>query len=167
MKHMLFALAAIFLVSTAQAKLGYTIEQCRNEYGTEVKSETAWCGGFAYSFIHDGYYIYLIIPDGSGKVEDITYFDNTTWKPLTKEQKDSLWSQNLDPNIDWERTANWDGKHAFKKPYQHWVIYEKGSGKGLNGVVENAGLSNAAGWQIRTLTQYRAEYKVTLMMAKK
>jgi|HubBroStandDraft_4_1064222.scaffolds.fasta_scaffold584138_1 hypothetical protein len=167
MKHTLFALAAIFLTATAHAKLGYTLEQCRNEYGTEVKSETAWCGGVAYSFIHNGYYLYVIIPESSDKVEDVTYFDNTTWKPLTKEQRDYVWSQNIDPNLEWERTADWDGKHAFKKPYPHWVIYEKGSGKGSDGVVENAGLANPAGWQIRTLTQYLAEYKLTLKMEKK
>jgi hypothetical protein len=33
-------------------------------------------------------------------------------------------------------------------------------------MVENAGLSNKAGWQIRTLAQYRAEYKFSLTMTK-
>jgi hypothetical protein len=166
MKNVLFALAALFLISTTQAKLGYTLEQCRNEYGAEVKSEPAWCGGQAYSFIHDGYYIYVIIPAESDKVADITYFDSTTWKPLGKEQRDYVWSQNLDPNKEWETGPNWNGKHGFKKPYQHWVIYGKSGSKSSDGMVENAGLSNKAGWQIRTLTQYRAEYKFSLTMTK-
>ena len=163
---MLVALVATFLMSTAQAKLGYTLDQCRTDYGTEVKSESAWCGGTAYSFIHDGYYLYVIIPAGKDTVEDITYFDNTTWKPLTKEQKEYVFAQNLDRNKQWEGTAEWDGKREFTKPYPHWVIYEK-EAKGVSGVVENAGLANKAGWQIRTLEQYRAEYKFYQAMSKR
>jgi hypothetical protein len=131
MKTMLCALAAIFLISTAQAKLGYTLEQCRAEYGTEVKSEPAWCGGQAYSFIHDPYYIYVIIPTDGDKVTDITYFDNTTWQPLTKEQKDYVWSQNLDPNKQWDTGPRWNGKHHLTKPYEHWVIYTRLGSKDL------------------------------------
>jgi hypothetical protein len=167
MKAILFALAAIFLMSTTQAKLGYTLEQCRTDYGKEVKSEPAWCGGQAYSFIHNGYYIYVIIPPGKDKVEDITYFDNATWKPLTKEQRDYVWSQNLDSNKQWDVAPNWNGKHEFRKPYQHWVIYEKWASKGLDGVVENAGLGNKAGWQIRTLEQFHAENKFYQAMTKR
>jgi hypothetical protein len=103
---MLFALAAISLMSTAQARLGYTLEQCRTDYGTEVKSEPAWCGGQAYGFIHNGYYMYVVIPVGSDKVADITYFDNGTWKPLTKEQRDYVRSQNLDRNKQWSGADN-------------------------------------------------------------
>jgi hypothetical protein len=167
MKHLLFALAAIFLMPTAQAKLGYTLEQCRSEYGTEVKSEGAWCGGQAYSFIFNQYYLYVIIPAGSDKVADITYFDNTTWKPLTKEQKDDLWSQNLDPNRKWDTGPHWNGKHHMIKPYEHWVIYARSDHDPLDGVVENAEQSNKVGWQIRTLAQYRAETKFVLAMTKK
>ena len=159
MKQILFAFTAIFVISTAQGKLGYTLGQCRVDYGQEVKSEAAWCGGQAYGFIHDGYYIYVIIPPGSDRVADVTYFDNSTWKPLTKEQRAFVWSRNLDLKKQWDGDANWDGKHEFKKPYQHWVIYEKWASKGLEGIVENAGLANKAGWQIRTLTQYRIENK--------
>jgi hypothetical protein len=157
MKPILFALAAIFLISTAQAKLGYTLEQCRTDYGTEVKSEPAWCGGQAYGFIHNGYYMYVIIPPGKDKVEDITYFDNNTWKPLSKEQKDYVWTENVDRNKQYDSTADWDGKREFKKPYPHWIIYEKWASRGLSGIVENAGLANKAGWQIRTLAQYHEE----------
>jgi hypothetical protein len=167
MKLMLFALAAISLMPTAHARLGYTLEQCRNEYGPEVKSEPAWCGGQAYAFVHNGYYMYVIIPPGKDKVEDITYFDNTTWKPLTKEQRDYVWSQNLDRDKQWDSNADWNGKHEFKKPYQHWVIYEKSAPKGSSGVLENAGLANKAGWQIRTLSQYYAENKFYQATTKK
>jgi hypothetical protein len=44
---------------------------------------------------------------------------------------------------------------------------KRGPVKVPKGVVENAGLANQAGWQIRTLAQYLAEYKLTLKMAKK
>jgi hypothetical protein len=133
----------------------------------EVKSEPAWCGGQAYGFVHDGYYLYVIIPAGKDKVEDITYFDNNTWKPLSQAQRDYVWSQNLYRNKQWEGTARWDGRQEFKKPYQHWVIYEKWASRGLAGVVENAGLANKAGWQVRTLTQYQAEYNFSQAMTKR
>jgi hypothetical protein len=164
---MLFALAAIFLMSTAQARLGYTLEQCRIDYGKEVKSEPAWCGGQAYGFIHNGYYLYVVIPPGKDKVEDIIYFDNMTWKPLTKAQRDYVWSQNIDRNKQWEGAGNWDGRQEFRKPYQHWIIYQKWASRGLDGVVENAGLANKAGWQIRTLSQFRAENDFSQAMAKR
>jgi hypothetical protein len=166
MKLMLFALAAISVMSTAQARLGYTLEQCRTDYGTEVKSEPAWCGGQAYGFVHNGYYMYVVIPVGSDKVADVTYFDNGTWKPLTKEQRDYVRSQNLDRNKQWSGADHWDGRQELKKPYQHWATYEKAK-TGLDGVVENAGLANKAGWQIRTLSQYYAENKFYQAMAKR
>jgi len=171
MKRILLALTAISLMlsTSALAKLGYTLEQCRIDYGTEIKSEPAWCGGQAYSFISNAYYMYVVIPAGSDKVADITYFDNATWKPLTKAQRDYVWLHNLDLNQEWESAPNWDGKHQVNKPYQHWVAYRRGR-IGLTGIVENAGLANKAGWQVRTLDQFKAEnafYSSSLKTAKK
>jgi hypothetical protein len=57
-------LAVTGLAFSAQAKVGWTLEQARAHYGKEVKSEVAWCGGTAYGFIHDGLYIYAVISSG-------------------------------------------------------------------------------------------------------
>src|SRR5260370_37864482 len=78
-------LAVTGLAFSAQAKVGWTLEQARAHYGKEVKSEVAWCGGTAYGFIHDGLYIYAVISSGD-TIGNVIYFDNKG-KTLSDEKK--------------------------------------------------------------------------------
>jgi hypothetical protein len=158
MKISLLAIAAaMIMTATAHARIGWTLEQCRSNYGHEVKVEKAWCGGTAYSFINDGLYIYTILsPDG--KVGDITYFDNRTAKPFSQDMQAHLWLINIDKSRMWDGDnyfTFWDGKKSVKKlgveSFPHRLMYET---NGPNVMIENA---NKNGWQIRTKDQFEIE----------
>jgi len=152
MKTYLLATAvAMIIAATAQARIGWNLEQCRANYGHEVKVEKAWCGGTGYGFINQGLYIYVIFsPDG--KVGDIIYFDNTAAKPLSKAMQEYLWTENAEYYI---ALNGWDGKQELKKlgqeHFHHWVVTER---NGLRVLVENA---NKNGWQIRNMRQFQIE----------
>jgi hypothetical protein len=157
-KYLVIVAAAVLTVGAAEARIGWSLEQCRRYYGPEVKAEPAWCGGTAYAFVHDDLYIYVILGWG-GIVGDITYFDNRKAQPLSQNVRDRLWSMNTEGRA-WENAQypGWDGKHAVKKlgaeAFPHSFICE------LNGptvVIENA---KDNGYQIRTMWQFLAEQKV-------
>lgn len=155
--------AAMILAATAQARISWNLEQCRANYGHEVKVEKAWCGGTAYGFINQGLYIYAILsPDG--KVGDVIYFDNTAQIPLSVEMRKHVWNANVDKSIAWDDQylylnehgiMGWDGKVRHKslgaEHFDHWTMTET---NGLRVMIENA---NKNGWQIRSMTQFKIE----------
>jgi hypothetical protein len=155
--------AAMILAATAQARIGWNLEQCRANYGHEVKVEKAWCGGTAYGFINQGLYIYAIFsPDG--KLGDVTYFDNTAPIPLSVEMRKHVWNENVDKSIAWDDkyqylnehgNMGWDGKVGHKslgaEHFEHWTMREA---FGTHVLIENA---NKNGWQIRAVKQFQIE----------
>ncbi len=158
-KYLVVVAAAVLTVGTAEARIGWTLEQCRSHYGQEVKAEPAWCGGVAYGFIHDDLYIYAIF-SADGKVADITYFDNRKAQPLPQIVRDSIFRMNTDGRA-WENELfpGWDGRHAVAKlgaeAFPHWYIREE---NGTTVLIENASQN---GWQIRTRPQFLFEQEVT------
>lgn len=163
MKHLyLSALLVATMIGQADARIGYTLEQCRAAYGKEVKSEVAWCSPDqrAYGFISNNLYIYAIF-SAEGKVVDIIYFDNKAKKDLSPEVTAKLWDLNVDKGRVWDDhnyLANgWDGKHEYKKlgeeRFKHNLMYES---NGPSVLIENA---NGLGWQIRTMDQFKLEQK--------
>lgn len=157
-------LIALFaaLVLNASAKLGYTLDQCREYYGHEVKSEPAWCGGTAYSFVSDGLYIYAIL-DASGKVSDVTYFDNKTWKPFPQKVKDYLYQYNIDRSRLWcdsytgrseHLHGDWDGREGHKSlGMEHGLHNVLASYPDrIRTMIENG--TDKGGWQYRTGVQF-------------
>jgi hypothetical protein len=146
--------AAMIIAATAQARLGWNLERCRTNYGHEVKVEKAWCGGTAYGFVSNGFYIYAIT-GSDGKISDVSYFDNKTVgkiSPLVKEQLLRLNQAGLEYE---QQLTGWDGKHHCSslglEPFSHAVIYQPSSFLGL---VEN---DNKNGYQVRTLKQFQIE----------
>lgn len=153
----------MIIAATAQARIGSNLEQCRANYGHEVKVEKAWCGGTAYGFVNQGLYIYAIFsPDG--KVGDVTYFDNTAAKPLSKAMQEHLWAENVDKSIEWDSkyqynnehaNMGWDGRQEYKnlgsEKGKHWMMTET---NGTRALIENA---NKNGWQIRSMKQFQIE----------
>lgn len=160
-KYLVVVAAAVLIVGTADARIGWTLEQCRSHYGREVKTEPAWCGGTASGFIHEGLYIYAIF-SADGKVADITYFDNRKARPLPQMVQDSLWRMNAEGRV-WENEMfkGWDGKHQVAKlgdeNFPHWYIREE------NGTTVLVGNANHTGLQIRTMPQFWVEQKVISM----
>jgi hypothetical protein len=154
----LVVLATLTLSATAQGQIGYSLSECRANYGHEVKTEVAWCGGAAYSFKSSGLYLYAII-GAEGKVNDVIYFDNTKVAPLSSAARESLWKQNqgdklydnLDPYL-------WNFRKQFKRLGQehgeHWLEY---SWDGKEGLVMNPLKKN--GFQIRSLRAFQTEQK--------
>jgi hypothetical protein len=149
--------AAMIMAATAQARIGWNLEQCRTSYGHEVKVEKAWCGGTAYGFISDGLYIYAIFAPDS-KVGDVTYFDNRTTNLLSQNMQAHLWLINIDKSRMWDGDnyfTFWDGKKSVKKLgtelFPHRLMYET---NGPSVLIENA---KGNGWQIRTMTQFQIE----------
>jgi hypothetical protein len=155
--HILALAVATTMAATAQARIGWNLEQCRANYGHEVKAEKAWCGGSACGFINNGLYIYAIFsPDGT--VGDITYFDNRAAKPISSDLQAHLWLVNVDKSRMWDGDnyfTFWDGKKSVKKlgaePFPHRVMYET---NGPHALIENA---HKNGWQIRTMNQFQIE----------
>jgi len=155
--------AAMIIAATAEARIGWNLEQCRANYGHEVKVEKAWCGGTAYGFINRGLYIYAIFsPDG--KLGDVTYFDNTAPIPLSVEMRKHIWNANVDKSIAWDDkyqylnehgNMGWDGKVGHKslgaEHFEHWTM---GETFGTHVLIENA---NKNGWQIRSIRQFQIE----------
>ena len=163
-KVYLTAILAAAMLSQAQARIGFSLDQCRERYGKEVKTEAAWSSPSqtAYGFVAGKLYIYAIL-SSEGKVVDITYFDNTAKAALPAASQTKLWRENVDKSRVWDDTfyrvlalnTGWDGTHAHKKLGQesgpHWVMFEA---NGPSALVKNA---KDLGWQIRTLTQFDLE----------
>lgn len=161
----LVLLTTLILSATAQARIGYSLSECRAKYGYEVKTEVAWCGGVAYSFKSSGVYLYLII-GADDKVNDVTYFDNTKAAPLSSAVRESLWKlnqgnkqyDNLSPRL-------WNFRQQFKQLGQeggeHWLEY---SWDGKEGLVMNPAKRN--GFQIRSLKAFQTEQKIIRAEAK-
>ena len=168
----LSTILAAAMIGQAHARIGFTLDECRQAYGKEVKSEIAWCSSNqkAYSFISDGLYIYAIL-SAEGNVVDITYFDNSAKTELSPESKARLWELNVDRGRVWDDTfyrtivlkTGWNGKHVYKKlgqePGLHYVMYEA---NGPSALVENA---NKLGWQIRTMDQFKLEQRAMKLLA--
>lgn len=162
----LSAILAASMIGHAQARIGFTLEECRRAYGKEVKTEAAWTSAEqkAYGFVFNDLYIYAIL-SAEGKVVDITYFDNNAKAELPPSLKAKLWDLNVDKGRVWDDTfyrtiylnTGWDGKNKYKKlgeePFTHYVMYEA---NGPSALVEN---SNKLGWQIRTLQQFKLEQR--------
>ena len=162
----LIAILTALMIGQTQARLGFSLEQCRAAYGNEVKSEVAATNSQqrAYGFVADNLYVYAILSK-EGKVVDITYFDNNAKKELSASAKASLWDLNVDKSHVWDNTfyrsinlaTGWDGKREFKKlgneNFKHYVMYET---NGPSALVENA---SGLGWQIRTMQQFTLEQK--------
>jgi hypothetical protein len=175
MKYMyLTIILAAAMIGQAQARIGYTLEQCRAAYGKEVKTEVAWTSPdqTAYGFISDDLYIYAIFSAG-GKVVDIIYFDNTDKKDLPADVIAKLWDENVDRGRVWDDefyrsivlNTGWNGKRLYKKlgqePFKHWIMFES---NGPSALVENA---KGLGWQIRTFEQFKLEQKAIRELAAK
>jgi hypothetical protein len=168
----LSAILAAAMIGQAQARIGFTLDECRKAYGKEVKSEVAWSSPNqkAYGFVADNLYIYPILST-EGKVVDITYFDNTAKTELPPAVTAKLWDLNVDKRRVWDDTfyrfialsTGWNGKHVYKKlgeePGKHSVMYET---NGPSVLVENA---KALGWQIRTMQQFKLEQKAIKQLA--
>lgn len=157
-KRSLALLATLTLSATAQARIGYSLTECRTNYGHEVKTEVAWCGGTAYSFKSSGLYLYAII-GADGKVNDIIYFDNRKVAPLSAAARESLWKLNQGDKVyDNFDLCLWNSRKQFKRLGQehgeHWVEY---SWDGKEGRVMNSSKKN--GFQIRSLQAFKAEQK--------
>lgn len=151
-------LATLTLSATAQARIGYSLTECRANYGHEVKTEVAWCGGTAYSFKADGLYLYAII-GADGKVNDVIYFDNRKVAPLSSAARESLWKLNQGDKVyDNFNPRLWNSRKQFKRLGQehgeHWLEY---SWDGKEGRVMNSSKKN--GFQIRSLKAFNAEQK--------
>jgi hypothetical protein len=157
-KLILAAIAAATMMSgTAQARLGFTLPQCRAAYGKEVKVEQSWCGGVAYSFNTPRWFIYTIFgPDG--RVGDIIYFDKSTWKAPLPAARLQLWSENVDKGRVWEDSIlpDWDGRRILKslgnEHFEHWLMYEH-----LEATAMVANIQRDTGWQIRSMNQFMLE----------
>ena len=162
-KYLVVVAAAVLIAGTAEARIGWTLDQCRSHYGCEVKMENAWCGGTAYAFIHEDLYIYAIFA-GDGKVADIMYFDNRRAQPLSQFVRDGLFRINTEGRA-WENETfpGWDGKHAVKKlgveTFPHGIIRE------LNGPTVLVDNEKNNGYQIRTMQQFQAEQQVIKAIA--
>jgi hypothetical protein len=168
----LSVILATAIVGQAHARIGFTLDECRNTYGKEVKSEVAWSSPDqkAYGFIAENLYIYAIL-SAEGKVVDITYFDNTAKRELPLAVTAKVWDLNVDKGRVWDDTfyrtialnTGWDGKHVYKKlgeePGKHSVLYEA---NGPSALVENA---KGLGWQIRTMQQFKLEQKAIKQLA--
>jgi hypothetical protein len=152
-------LALIGLAFSAQAKVGWTLEQARAHYGKEVKSEKAWCGGTAYGFIHDGLYIYATISSGD-TIGDVIYFDNKG-KKLSDAKKTQLLRFNKE-GIEYEPgTFLWNGERNSNQLgheyFKHTVILRPSSFYGL--VYNDCRPEKVVGFQVRSTSQFDFEQK--------
>lgn len=148
------------MIAQAQARIGFTLEECRKAYGREVTTEPAWTSPHqeAYGFVSNHLYIYAII-SAAGKVADITYFDNNAKAELPPSSQAKLWDLNVDKSRVWDDkfylNSGWDGRHEYKQlgqeHFKHYLMYET---NGPAALVENP---NKLGWQIRTLQQFNLE----------
>lgn len=164
----LSAILVASIIGHAQARIGFTLDQCRKAYGKEVKTEAAWTSSSqkAYGFVSNNLYVYAIL-SSEAKVVDIVYFDNNTKAELLPSLKAKLWDLNVDKGRVWDDhyylTKSWDGKHEYKKlgeeHFKHYLMYET---NGPSALVENA---NKLGWQIRDLQQFNLEQRVIKQMA--
>ncbi len=165
MKNLYLTLiVAASMISHAQARIGFSLEQCRTAYGKQVKTEESGtlspqkaCG-----FISNNLYVYALFSK-EGKVVDITYFDNKVKSVLSPTLKASLWALNVDQHRVWDDTfyrticltTGWNGKREYKRlgneNFKHNVMYEA---NGPSALVENA---SKLGWQIRTMQQFMLE----------
>src|ERR1700740_1219918 len=125
MKHLyLSAILVTSMIGQVEARIGFTIKECRKAYGKEVKTEPAWTSSEqkAYGFVFNDLYIYAIFST-EGKVVDITYFDNNAKAELPPSLKARLWDLNVDRGRVWDDTfyrticlnTGWDGKNRYKK----------------------------------------------------
>jgi hypothetical protein len=159
-------LATLTLSTTAKARIGYSLAECRAQYGHEVKTEPAWCGGTAYSFKTSGLYLYAII-GAEGRVSDVSYFDNTKKAPLSPALQERLWIQNQGDKVyDNLDLRLWNARTEFKKKLgqehgEHWLEY---SWDGKEGLVMNPSRNN--GFQIRSLKEFNIEQKIVKTDAK-
>jgi hypothetical protein len=157
-------LLSLLLASSVQARIGWTLEDCRKNYGPEVKVNTAWCGGTAYSFIKNDLYVYAIIPSKESKVADVSYFNNLVAQPLANTMCEKLWLLNQNPGTIWDAGSasdwlNWNGRKSYKSlgletGYEHIVQYSR------NSKYCNVGNRSKNGYQVRTLKQFYKEQKV-------
>jgi hypothetical protein len=156
-------LAVTGLAFSAQAKVGWTLEQARAHYGKEVKSEVAWCGGTAYGFIHDGLYIYAVISSGD-TIGNVIYFDNKG-KKLSDEKKAQLLRFNKAGQEFESGVAvgafRWNGEHNYGKLgreyFKHTVILRPSSFYGL--VYNDIKPEKLVGFQVRSTSQFDFEQK--------
>jgi hypothetical protein len=170
----LILVLATAMTGQAQARIGFTLEQCRTAYGKEVKSAATGIvpQQRAYGFVSDNLYVYAILSK-EGKVVDITYFDNQAKVALSASSQAALWNLNVDKGRVWDDTfyrtialnTGWDGKRAYKKlgaeNFAHSVLSES---NGPNALVENA---SKLGFQIRTMDQFWLEQKAVKQLAVK
>jgi len=166
LKGSLVLLATLTFIATAHARIGDSLAECRAQYGHEVKAEAAWCGGTAYGFKSSGLYVYAII-GADGKVNDVSYFDNTKVAPLSSPKQESLWKQNQGDKVYENSDLRlWNGRKEYKKQLgqehgEHWVEY---SWDGKEALVMNP--SRNDGFQIRSLKEFDAEQKIIKSEAK-
>lgn len=163
MKFIIQLIALLSLYSTSQARIGWTLEECRANYGKEVKSSQAWCGGTAYSFLHGDTYIYAIIPEKGSQVADVSYFSNVKAGPLPADACEKFWLLNQNGS-KWDSGSatnwlNWNGRKTYKslgleRGYEHIVQYSRDS------KYANVGNRTKHGYQVRTLKQFYTEQKV-------
>jgi hypothetical protein len=163
-------LLSLLLASSVQARIGWTLEDCRKNYGPEVKVNPAWCGGTAYSFIKNDLYVYAIIPNKESKVADVSYFNNLVAQPLANAMCEKLWLLNQNPGPIWDAGSasdwlNWNGRKSYKNlgletGYEHIVQYSRDS------KYCNVGNRSKNGYQVRTLKQFYKEQKVIKALIK-
>jgi hypothetical protein len=151
MKTSLSLILSLFIYNSANANIGWTLQECRKNYGKEVKAEPAWCGGTGYSFIKDDMYVYAIITDK--EVVDVSYFNNLVAEPLDWKVCEKLWLLNQKPGPAWDAgSPNWNWRKTFKKlgfeKGEHIVQFSRDSKRA------HVGNRSKNGYQVRTLKQF-------------
>lgn len=161
MKKLITLIAATLIAASAQAKVGWTLDQARSHYGPEVKSEKAWCGGTAYGFKTNGLYIYAVISEGNTIGSEV-YFDGKG-KTLSAERKAQLVRDN-EAGVEYESgltvgAFRWDGLHNENvlghEYFPHTVVLRHSSNIGL--VYNDIKPEKVVGFQVRTTGQFAFE----------
>ena len=81
------------MISQAHARIGYTLDQCRERTAKKLKTKLPGAPlPASLRFIAENLYIYAIF-SGEGKVVDIIYFDNTAKAELPAALKAKLWDR--------------------------------------------------------------------------
>jgi hypothetical protein len=121
MKALLITLAVgLFAVTTAHARLGWTLEKCREFYGPD-KEATAPGGTVGHTFHKDGVDIdIVIIFDSSGKASLISYYFSL--EPTLHEIHDLLDKNSLGATWDYTPRRSGDGYQKWTE----WLAYRQG-----------------------------------------
>jgi hypothetical protein len=149
---------ALFLIGTAKANIGFSVDECRRTYGPEVKTEPAWCGGTGYSFINDKLYIYAIV-GANGRVSDISYFSNVDQHPLEQWICEKLWLANQRPGPLWD-TGSPNYNYRKNKKQLGYERYEHTYQWSPNSSRAHVANRKNKGYQIRTLSEFQRQQKL-------